>query len=197
MKERIRSMAGVGRIAAVTSIAWSLQGLASLAIPDPTAALDVTMIAPMSLTAVAIVALHRLGILGSGRLGQVVTTFVGAAAALAIPGQLAMAFDIDEMTWLAFPINALVFVAGLVLAGIAVIRARVAPRRMGGALIGAQALAVAIGLALSPISPLADSGDYSGALGHGIIWGMIAAALLGKRIPVFGFSVSQSTEAHA
>jgi hypothetical protein len=187
--ETVRApLAGVGRIAAVTSAAWAVQGLVSVALPDPSAALDISMIAPMSLTAIAVAALQRAGLLGSGTFGRGVAGYFGAAMILAIPGQVAMAFDLDKLMWLAFPTSVLTFVAGLVLSGIAVIRAGVAPRWIGGALIAAQVLTMAIGLALSPISPLVDSGDYTGALGHGLVWAMIAAALLGKRVPVFGFA---------
>jgi hypothetical protein len=185
------------RVAIATSVAWGLQGLISVVLPDPWAGLDVTMIAPMTMAFFAILGLHLLGFTGTGRLGTIAVAIFGVATATAIPGQFAMAFDIESMMWLAFPLSAITFVGGLVLVGIAILRARVAPRWIGGALIAAQPIAMAIGLALSPISPLVDSGDYTGAMGHGIVWALIGAALLGKRIPVLGFCATQSANASA
>lgn len=175
-----------GHVAVAASIAWCLQGLVSVLLSDPWAGLDVTMIAPMTLTFFAILGLHLLAFTGTGRLGTIAVSTFGIAIAAAVPGQIGMAFAIQTLEWLAFPVSAITFVGGLVLVGIAILRARVAPRWIGGALIAAQPITMAIGLALSPISPLVDSGDYTGALGHGIVWALIGSALLGKRIPVFG-----------
>jgi hypothetical protein len=116
-------------------------------------------------------------------LSLVVAGFAVVAALLAIPGQLAFAFEWDGPGTLTAIVETAALIGALVLGGIALVRTRLLPRWMGAALIAAQPLAILLGLAFSPISPLADHGDYTGALGHGIVWGLIAAALLGQRIP--------------
>jgi hypothetical protein len=181
------------RAAIATSVAWSLQGLISVVLPDPWAGLDLTMIVPMTLTFFAILGLHLLRFTGPGRLGTIAVSTFGVATAAAIPGQFAMAFEIEALEWFAFPVSAIAFVGGLVLVGVAILRARVAPRWIGGALIAAQPITMAIGLALSPISPLVDNGDYTGALGHGIVWALIGSALLGKRIPIFNVQTTAAS----
>lgn len=172
-----------GIAAAAASAAWMFQSLASLALPDPTKVLDLTMIAPMALTVVAVWRLRQTGAIG-GRVLTGVCLGVGAVSAAGIvPGQLAFAFDWGTPGDIAKAVSTVAFIGLLLAAGVGVFRARVLPRWVGGALVAAQPLAVLFGLLFSPISPLSDSGDYTGALGHGIVWGLIGAALLGKRIP--------------
>jgi len=173
----------IGVVAAVSSAAWVGQSLASLALPDPTALLDVTMIAPVLLTVTGIWLLKQQGAMGQGALSRVVDGSCAVATLFAIPGQLSFAMEWDGPGTLLAIVVTVALIGAIVLGGIAILRARVLPRWMGIALIAAQPLAILLGLAFSPISPLADHGDYTGALGHGIVWGLIAAALLGKRIP--------------
>ena len=173
----------VSAVAVAASAAWVLQGLTSLALPDPTAMLDITMTVPILLTMAGIWLLRRKGVFGNGVLSQVVSGLCAVAAVLAIPGQLAFAFDWDGFGTIVEIVETVAFIGALVVAGVALLRTHILPRWMGVALIVAQPLAIVLGIVFSPISPLADSGDYTGALGHGIVWGLIAAALLGKRIP--------------
>ena len=170
-------------MAVATSAAWVVQSLLSLALPDPTAVLDVTMIAPVLLTAASIWLLRQRGAMGDGVLSRVVAALAAGTALFAIPGQVSFAAGWDGPGTVPAILVTVAFIVSIVLGGIAILRARLLPRWMGVALIVAQPLAVLLGLAFSPISPLADHGDYTGALGHGIVWGLIAAALLGKRIP--------------
>lgn len=174
----------VGAFAAIASGAWVAQSLASLALFDPTSVLDVTMIAPMLLTVTGVWLLRRQGAFGHGVLSRVLAGFVTVAALGVIPGQLAFAFAWDGPAAFFAIAGTAAFIGSIVLAGVAMLRARVLPRWMGVSLIVAQPLAILLGVVFSPISPLADHGDYTGALGHGIVWGLIAAALLGKRIPI-------------
>ena len=173
----------IGVIAAAASAAWVGQSLASLALPDPTAVLDVTMIVPVLLTVTGIWLLKQQGAMGHGLLSRVVSAFAAVAALTVVPGQVSFASEWDGPGALLAIVVTVAFIGAIVLGGIGILRARVLPRWMGIALIAAQPLAILLGLIFSPISPLADHGDYTGALGHGIVWGLIAAALLGKRIP--------------
>jgi hypothetical protein len=173
----------IGLIARAASAAWVTQSLASLAFPDPTSLLDVTMIVPVLLTTAVLWLLNREGAFGSGRLSRIVGVLCGFTAATVVPGQLAFAFEWSGAGMAVAIVETVTFIGSLVIAGIAAILAHVLPRWMGIALIVAQPLAIVLGIAFSPISPLASHGDYTGALGHAIVWGLIAAALLGKRIP--------------
>jgi hypothetical protein len=173
----------VGVVAAAASAAWVLQSLTSLALPDPTAVLDVTMIVPILLTISGIWLLRQQGVFGDGIIARIIVGLCAVGLLFTIPGQLAFAFDWGGAGMAAAIVETAALIGALVLAGIAIIRTRMLPRWMGVALIVAQPLAIILGIVFSPISPLADSGDYTGALGHGIVWGLIAAALLGKRIP--------------
>jgi hypothetical protein len=174
----------VGIVAAAASAAWVAQSLASLALPDPTAVLDITMIVPVLLTAACLWLLRERGAFGNGPLSRIVGVLCAVAAITAIPGQVAFALDSDGAGTIVAIVETAALIGALVLGGIAALRAHVLPRWMGIALILAQPLAIVLGIVFSPISPLVDHGDYTGALGHGIVWGLIAATLLGKRIPV-------------
>jgi|GEM_PF-6836479 len=127
LKMREVSLRQADLLAIGTSVAWLSQSLISIALPDPTALLDLTMIVSLLLNVITLLALHRIGFSGTGKLKGVTVWIVTIAAITAIPGQLC--------------------------------------------------------LALSPISPLVESGDYSWAVGHSIVWGLIGLTLLGKRVP--------------
>jgi len=177
-----------GYLAIGSAVAWWLQSVISIVLPDPTALLDLTMIVPLMLTLIALLALHWLGLLGTGKLKNVTVWILTIAAISAIPGQLSLALDFDSLKPVLVAVSAASFVGGLMLTGIALIRANLAPGWMGVALIIAQPLVMVIAFALSPISPLAESGDYSGAASHGIVWVLIGLSLLGKRLPLRGVS---------
>src|SRR6187551_2416129 len=85
----------IGVVAAVASAAWVGQGLASLALPDPTAVLDVTMIVPVLLTVTGIWLLRQQGAMGHGLLSRVVAAFAAVAALSVIPGQVSFASEWD------------------------------------------------------------------------------------------------------
>jgi len=183
------SLRQAGLLAIGTSVAWLLKSVISIALPDPTALLDLTMIVPLALTLISLLALHRIGFSGTGKLKGVTVWIVTIAAITAIPGQLCLALDLDSLKPVIVSVSAATFVGVLVLPGIDIIRVAIAPRWMGAALIIAQPLVIIIAFALSPISPLVESGDYSWAVGHSIVWGRIGLTLLGKRVPFFETSV--------
>ncbi len=174
----------VGIVAIGAAIAWMIQSVVSIALPDPTALLDLSMIVPMLLTILGLTALQRLGLSGTGKLNCLAAWILTIAAFTAIPGQICLAFDLDSIKPVIVGVSAVTFVGGLVLTGIAIIHANIAPRWMGIALVLAQPLVMIIAVALSPISPLAESGDYSGAAGHAIVWALIGLSLLEKRLPI-------------
>jgi hypothetical protein len=174
-----------GKAAIAAAIAWTAQGLASLILPDPTDLLDYSMIAPMALAMLALWQLRARGAFGDGKLSTAVAGLAGLALLTVIPCQIGFATDNDPLKIVSIVCTA-AFILGLVVAGIAIIRTKALPRWMGGALIAAQPLAMILGIAFSPISPLADHGDYTGAMGHGLVWLAIGLTLLGKQLPVLG-----------
>lgn len=182
-----------GLAACSAAIAWTGQGLASLIVPDPTSILDLTMIAPIVLAAAAVWCFVRAGFGGDGRLALAAKVLAGVTVATAVPCQVAFGYDVPVLDPFTI-VGTAAFVLALVVAGIAAIRARVAPRWMGGALIAAQPLAMVIGVALSPLSPLASHGDYTGALGHGLVWWLIGLALIGQQLPVLGNRLQSPAE---
>lgn len=177
----------VGKWGIATAIAWTAQSALSLAFPDPTALLDYTMMVPMTLTMIALWQLRGRHAFGDGALARVVTTLAAIGIVTVVPCQIGFAHEIDELLAAEIVCTA-ALILGLVIGGIALIRAAVLPRWLGGALIAAQPLAIVLGLAFSPISPIADHGDYTGALGHGLVWWAIGLTLLGKRLPLVGDS---------
>lgn len=96
-------------------------------------------------------------------------------------GNTARALDVDSLAWLGFPLGALLWFFGLVLFGIATLRARVVPRYVGRAILLLEPASIATGLALSPLLGLHDHGSYSGALPKAIVLALVARALNSHR----------------
>jgi len=167
-----------GAVGLVAGALWCVLSIASLATPDPERYLDALFLAPFLLTAPAFVGLHLFQRDHLGRLGRVAFWISSVAMVAILIGQMGQVFDIDAIVWLGFPAGLLAWVVGFALYGIATIRAGALPRWAGGAIALSQPLAILLGVAFSPISPLADYGDYSGALGHGLVWLAIGWALL-------------------
>ena len=168
-----------GNIALIAGIAWFLQGAASVILPDPTWVLDITMIAPMILTFFAVRVFLNAQSAGATRLGRIGQMVMAVTAIVIVPGQIGAAAELSWLNWLAFPVGALGLTVGLVLTGIATLRAKEFPRWSGILLIASEFLAVLTGLALSPISPIVNHGDYTGAMAHGVVWLLISRRLLG------------------
>lgn len=87
------------------------------------------------------------------------------------------------LTRLVLPVGVAGWVGRFLLPGIAAARGRVEPVWGGVALALSQPLAMAAGLALLPISPLSNTGDYSGAIGHGLVWLALRVALRARHPP--------------
>jgi hypothetical protein len=156
-----------GVLSLAAGAAWSIVSALSLLIDEPTRLLDTLMAVPLALTALAFLALHPLQRDRLGRLGQWGYRLSIGAFALLFASQAIIVAGIDRLYWLGFPVAAGIWFVGFLIYGIA---------------IGiSQLTAVLFGIALSPISPIADHGDYSGAIGHGIIWLAIGITLIRGR----------------
>jgi hypothetical protein len=160
--------------------AWFLEGLASLILPDSTWVLDITMIASLMLTFFAVRQVLEAQSIERTLLGRIALFLTGVTVIGAPIGQVLLATESSALEWLAV-VMALGLMIGLIVTGIATLRAREYPIWVGISLILAQFGAVAVGIALSPISPLADHGDYTGAMAHGIVWLLIWHSIFSDR----------------
>jgi hypothetical protein len=165
------------RFAIATGIGWISAGLISLALREPHRFLDVLLVAPIALQLGAAVNLHALQRDHSGRLGQMGYRALLFGTPVVLLGQVGIIAGSDLLMKTALPVGMLVWVPGLLLFGVATARARLLPRWIGVGIALSQGLAVLVGLALSPISPLANTGTYTGALAHGVVWLSFALAL--------------------
>ena len=160
---------------------WLFLSLDSLVRPDPERYRDALFIIPWLLAAVAVVAIHTLQRAAAGRLGKVGLWLLIAGIAAGVVGIFSSLTDAEALKWLGFPVGALGWMGGLVLFGVATVRARVLPRWCGVALILAQPLAILLGMVLSPIAPLHEYGSYTGALALAVVWASLGAALWSRR----------------
>jgi hypothetical protein len=165
------------RVSTIAGAAWVMLSALSLAMPDPSRLLDAFFVVPFVLTFAALLGLHARQRDEAGPPERIGTWIAGCGMAVALGGQVALIADAGGVTDVALVLGVMLWVTGLVVLGVATVRAGLLPRRVGVGLALAQPMAVVAGVALSPISPLANSGDYSGAIAHGIIWLMIGAAL--------------------
>jgi hypothetical protein len=145
-------------------------GIASLLADNPERYLDALMFAPLLFTSLAFLTLHRLQQSAFGRFGIAAYRLSIASLVLLLVCQPMLAAGSDRLNWLAFPVAAVAWFFGFLLYGVATIKAKVLPAWMGAAIAFSELFTTLLGIAFSPISPLADHGDYSGATGHGLIW---------------------------
>lgn len=170
-----------GYLALGAGLAWSATSFLSLLFDDPTRLLDVLMAIPLALTVAAFLALHRFQRDRLGRLGQWGYRLSVASFLLLFVSQAVIVAGVERLYWVGFPFAAGIWFAGFLLYGIATARAGVLAPWIGLAIAFSEVAAALLGIAFSPISPIADHGDYSGALAHGLIWLAIGAAFLRGR----------------
>ena len=157
-------------LALVTGVAWSAASILSLATPEPMRYLDVVMLVPVTLSLLGIRGIYALRRGRGGRLERIGYLMTQFGIPLAFLGQLCMITGVDELKAPLIAVGMLGWFGGLLLFGIGMAHAGVLPRWAGVTLALSELLTVLAGLALTPISPLSNSGDYSGAIAHGVIW---------------------------
>jgi hypothetical protein len=159
-----------GAFALLAGVSWTVLSVASLLADEPERSLDALMFAPLLLTSLAFLTVHRVQQSAFGRFGIATYRLSVASLVLLLICQPVLAAGSDKLNWLAFPIAAVAWFAGFLLYGIATIKAKALPTWIGAAIGLSELLTMLLGIAFSPISPLADHGDYSGAIGHGVVW---------------------------
>lgn len=183
--------------AALTGAAWSTASVLSLAVGGPSRYLDIVLIVPIALTLAAAIGLHRVQSEETGRLGRAGFRMLVAGTPMLLVGQIGIVGDLDTVTSTVLPFGMLTWVGGLIVFGIATARARVIPTRYGVAIALSQLFAVLAGIAFSPLVPLSNTGSYTGAIGHGIVWLSVALALRALQSdPARSTSASTLTVAH-
>jgi hypothetical protein len=161
----------------VAGIGWATAGLLSLALRKPHGFLDILLSVPILVMLGAVSGLHALQRERAGRLGAVGYRAMLLGTPVVLLGQVGIIVDNELLLKTALPAGMSIWILGLILFGAATARARLLPRWIGIGIALSQGLAVLVGLALSPISPLANSGTYTGALAHGAVWLAVAVAL--------------------
>jgi hypothetical protein len=168
-------------ITTAAGFAWVSLSMLSLLSPEPARYLDVLFVVPYTLSLAGILGLHALQRRHAGRLERTGAWVSVVGMAVTLVGQVGIITDLEVLKRTALPTGVAIWLLGFALFGVATARARVLPPWAGAAIALSQPLAVVAGLALSPISPLSSTGDYSGALAHGLVWLALSAALRAHR----------------
>ena len=162
-----RDLVRWGGLAAIAGgAAWAVDNRLVAALGPQAAPSAVLLVAAEVLLAAGLLGLHALQRGGYGRLGTV-GLYVAVAAFLAQAlGVTAYVLGSNSLNWLAFPAGYLAMLAGLVLYGVATLRAGVLPRWCGA------------GLVVLPVTTVL--GGYGGIL-FGLFWLALGYALWSRR----------------
>ncbi len=136
---------------------------------------------PGACTLVAFAAVHAAQRDRSGRFERIAYGIVQFGLVAGLIGTNARALDVEALAWLGFPVGALLWMAGLILFGVATVRAGVLPSSAGTALVLLEPASILTGLAFAPLVGLSDHGAYSGALPKAVALFLVARALRSLR----------------
>jgi hypothetical protein len=129
---------------------------------------------PFLLTTAAFWFVHTVQASRTGMLGRAAFYALMIASALAIAGSIGIQAEQPALAALGFPGGAVIWAAGLMVFGIATLRAGVFPRFVGIALLLLEPGSILTGLALAPISPLHDRGSYSAGVEKGLALALVS-----------------------
>ena len=173
----------LGSLAALAAgLAWSTLSLLSLAEPDPEAHLDVIMLLPLTLSIGGVSAVYLAQRHVFGRLGRLGFGVSIGSLALLVAGQACHVADLEMARNILIVPGIAGWIIGFALLGVATARAGILPVWSGVILALSEPLTILAGIALSPISPLSDFGDYSGAIMHGLIWLSLGIVLRSRSV---------------
>lgn len=170
--------------ALLSGMVFIILSLLSLATPEPAAYLDVIFGVAWLSTVLPVAALHAVQEGRYGLLGRVGSASIVVGAVATFLGALAVATRSTSLAWPLFIAGGVFLLAGLVVLGIASLRARVLPRWCGVALILAlplTALAGPLTGGLLQAQTQTNSGDYPGVIVMGLLWLGLGYALWSRR----------------
>ncbi len=163
--------------AILSGLAFTVLSLLSLATPEPAAYLDVIFGVAWLSTVLPVAALHAVQEGRDGLLGRVGSASIVVGAVAAFLGALAVATGSTSLAWPLFIAGGILLLAGLVVLGLASLRARVLPRWCGVALI----LALPLTGGLLQAQTQTNSGDYPGVIVVGLLWLGLGYVLWSRR----------------
>jgi len=176
---RVRRTARLGAAAAgVCAVGFGYLSLDSLVHPGVKYYRDVVFLWPWLAGAAALVALHLIQRRPGRRVERVGAWLTIGGMALSALG-MAPRMAGGDGPWTALLGPAMVaWILGMVVLAVGTWRAGVVPGWAALALALAEPSTVAMAWVLRSVSPLEDTGSYSGALGNAIAWLLLACALL-------------------
>jgi hypothetical protein len=159
-----------------SAIAWIALGIDSIARPYRVNARDTYWMLPASLMTITFIYVHLLHE-QKQRLETAGFWAVMVATALVFAGNVGIQLGIKPLAFLGFPGGAIVWIAGMLLFGIGVLKAGVLPKYVGWAIILFEPGSILAGIALSPFAPLLERGAYSAGIEKGLAIGIVGLGL--------------------
>jgi hypothetical protein len=172
------AFAGRGvRVSALAGACWIAFGLESILRPEQDNTRDAVWMLPWVLTAVALWFVHKLQRAPMERLERTSFALLMTTFAVVFLGNFGLVANVPSLTLFAFPWGAFLWVAAMLVWGIATWKAGVFPRPVALGIMLLEPGSMLTGVALSPISPLRERGAYSGAVEKGAVILLVALGL--------------------
>jgi hypothetical protein len=179
------------RTASVAALCWIALGLDSILRPAQINARDTWWMLPFLLTTGAFWLVHSVQASRTDWLERAAFYTLMIASALVFAGSIGIQAEQPALAALGFPGGAVIWAAGLMVFGVATLRAAVFPRFVGIALLLLEPGSILTGLALAPISPLHDRGSYSAGVEKGLALALVSYGfvILQERSPALNSTV--------
>jgi hypothetical protein len=178
--EKVTAIARQGAtIGLIGAAVWFAFGLESILRPQQWNARDTIWFVPFAFTALTFIYLHRVQQHLRSAIERYAFYALMLGSALVALGNVGLTFNQSPLSKLGFPAGAMLWMAGMLFYGIAVLREKTLPKYVGWALILFEPGSILTGVALSPIAPLHERGGYSAGVEKGLAvffmaWGMRA-----------------------
>lgn len=167
---------------------WFALGIDSIVRSEPEGYRDVAMLAPWALSAATYALVHQRQRGRGGRAERWGFALVVAGMLAGAIGMVGVAVDNDALRVTGLPVGMLSWTVGMLVFGWGTVKAGVFRTGIGYAIMASEPAAIALGVVLSPIAGLHESGSYSGGIANGVVVLMIGLALvaMGRRERVAG-----------
>ncbi len=157
-------------------VAWVSLSLLSILTAQPASFLNVLFVVPYAPSLGGVLGLHAVQRDHADRLEGIGAWCSIIGMVVTLVGQVGIITDADPLTRIVLPAGVVTWLLGFVFFRVAMVWARVLPDWAEIAIAISRPLAVVAGLAPSAISSLSSTGDYSGAIGHGLVWLVLGTA---------------------